>query len=79
MNEQLNMRHSAIFAIYNLLVCFAKSYKNPPNQVAGTQCVTPNQLSGNCVTLDSQGHNDACAKLNGFFVSGDGICAQSGV
>jgi hypothetical protein len=45
-----------------------------PNYVEGLPCVTSNGLPGNCVSMDSNGHNDACHHYDGFLV-GD-VCSN---
>jgi len=65
--------------LYTLSFMFVTAWENPPNQLPGTECRTPDGLTGNCVTPDSEGHDSKCLGADGFVVLQDGICPSAEV
>ena len=54
---------------------WVQAFKDRPNSVPGIPCSVAG-VSGNCVTPDSEGHDVACNKVDGFFVVADGVCPE---
>jgi len=59
---------------YQLVALFSSLYGvrawfTSPNQVGGGVCETWNGLPGNCVPLDSNGHNHDCNNVHGYLLT----------